>query len=186
MRKSIAQETKPYEWVYIETGLLRDSSAPISLKRIDQVPSNCTTSYPSIWTMYNRGQITFWGSHPTPFWGPVSGIQRYTMISPILHVEISYLPEQGCTVSQILHQCSQECAKCIQYMLCIGRRSRYVVSNRENGYLAKSECLSKRHSLKPADLEMVEALNVLTPRHQHKQTLLPGTQEYVKYIYCKE
>ena len=108
------------------------------------------------------------------------------MISPILHVEPSYLPEQGCTVSQILHLCSQECAKCIQYMLCIERRSRYVVSNRGNGYLAKSECLNKRHSLKPAHLEMVEALNVLTPRHQRKQTLPPGTQEYVKYIYCKK
>ena len=63
----------------------------------------------------------------------VSVIQRYIMISLISHVEPSYLPKQGCTVSQILHQCSQECAKCIQYMFYIGRHSRYMVRNRENG-----------------------------------------------------
>ena len=33
---------------------------------------------------------------------------------------------------------------------------------------------------------MVWAINFLTTRHQHNQTLPPGTQEYAKYIHCKK
>ena len=101
-------------------------------------------------------------------------------------VEPSYLHIKVYSVRRILHQCSQECAKCIQYIFYIGRRSRWVVKNRETGHLAKSWRLNKRHSLKPADLEMVEALHALTPRHQRNRTLPCGTQEYVKYIHWKK
>ena len=54
-------------------------------------------------------------------------------------------------------------------MFYLDRRSQLLVRNRENAYLAKSQRLNKRHSLKPAALEMVEALYALTPRHQLNQ-----------------
>ena len=50
--KWMAQFMKPYEWVYIKTGRLRDSSMPISLKRIDQASSTFATYYPGIYIMY--------------------------------------------------------------------------------------------------------------------------------------
>ena len=59
-----------------------------------------------------------------PFWGPVSGIQRYTTMSPLSDGWPWYLPEKCYTLRHILYQCSYEYAKCIQYKIHIGRRSR--------------------------------------------------------------
>ena len=53
-------------------------------------------------------------------------------------VEPFYIPEKGDSVFHILHQCSIEYVICIQFKSYIDRRSRLVVMNRENGYVAKS------------------------------------------------
>ena len=56
--KWMPQFIKPYEWVYIKTGRLRDSSTPISLKRIDLASSDITAYYPGIYIMYPSKKIS--------------------------------------------------------------------------------------------------------------------------------
>ena len=57
------QFMKPYEWVCIKTGRLRDSSTPMSLKRIDLASSNFATYYPGIYIMYPSQKISREISH---------------------------------------------------------------------------------------------------------------------------
>ena len=125
-------------------------------------------------------QITFWRSHPTPLCG-FSDIQSYTLISPLFDVSTLISPEKGYTAHQTWHQCSRKCAKCIHYKCGIKNCSHYVVMNRENGYLTRSQRLNRRHSLKLGDGWSPICLDTKTPVKSDFTA-----QEYVKYIHCKK
>ena len=74
-RQLIPQETKLYEWVYIENGWLGYSQISISLNRMLKGPSNFATYYPSIWTIHpchttGRGTNYFLKEPPDAILGP--------------------------------------------------------------------------------------------------------------------
>ena len=66
----------------------------------------------------------------------------------------------------------------------IWRRRLYGVKGRRNWYLAKWQYLIQRYILKPALMEMVEPLYLLTQRHQRNQTLPYDTQECELYQFA--
>ena len=129
-----------YEWVHIESGWLTGSSTPISIKRIDLVTSSFATYFQNIRIMYPTQKITRETSHflmepPDAILGPVSGIQSYTTTSPLSDGWPWYLPEKCYTLRHTLYQCSYEYAKCIQYKIYIGRRSRQSSWRKEGKWM---------------------------------------------------
>ena len=144
-----------YEWVYFDTGRLRDGIEWVAL-----VPSKFGTYHTTICIMYpcqRRSRETYHelresvsGSHSEA----LLLLYRDTVqLAHFLMVELSYLPDKGMLSVKLYINVVKSVINVSNMHM---RRSHNGVRNGGNDYLRKSQCLIKIYTLNPAGMEIVE------------------------------